>query len=593
MLFTAFGNLLFNERNNPVLKKDFEANYHENDPYIAIITNCDNTKKEWSKVVVEITSLKHLNRLIPVNETAVLFIQTKGIHLSIGDKITLAATLSTIKNKGNPGEFDSEYFWKSKGITKIGFVSNKAFIKLGNSISWIDKWTLKSRNYLGGILNQHFKGQELALVQALILGDRSFLDAETTSAFGNSGAMHVLAVSGLHIGIILQMILFLLKSFSKFISKNQALIIALLLIWIYTFISGLSASVLRSTFMFSVLAISQVSGKTYNQTNGLFFTGFILLIINPFFLFDIGFQLSFLAMVGIFWFYQPISKSWFIKNKWLRKVWEGTAVGLAAQITTVPLTLSYFHQFPNYFILTNIGLMLSTGLILGLGMFIFGFHWLKYIGKFAVFLLLIVLIFTLQFVSFIDQLPGSTATGFTLNWPIVIFSFCLIISFHLFKSYSSNFKIGLFIISILLSSFVIHERYLNLKKNEVCFFNHSKLTFTLKKENNIYCFYDGDSTDLKKVHFLTKSYLKLNPGKLHYCSIKNRDWELNSKKLKLTIKKLKQGRLITFNNSSYYVKRYENDSTNYLKSKVILMPWLKRENQFEYVLNDGGVQFSF
>ncbi len=593
MLFTAFGNLLFNERNNPVLKKDFESNYHENDPYIAIITNCDNTKKEWSKVVVEITSLKHLNRLIPVNETAVLFIQTKGIHLAIGDKITLAATLSTIKNKGNPGEFDSEYFWKSKGITKIGFVSNKAFIKLGNSISWIDKWTLKSRNYLGGILNQHFKGQELALVQALILGDRSFLDAETTSAFGNSGAMHVLAVSGLHIGIILQMILFLLKSFSKFISKNQALIIALLLIWIYTFISGLSASVLRSTFMFSVLAISQVSGKTYNQTNGLFFTGFILLIINPFFLFDIGFQLSFLAMVGIFWFYQPISKSWFIKNKWLRKVWEGTAVGLAAQITTVPLTLYYFHQFPNYFILTNIGLMLSTGLILGLGMFIFAFHWMKYIGKFAVFLLLIVLIFTLQFVSFIDHLPGSIATGFKLNWIVVTISFCLIISFHLFKSYSSNFKIGLFIISILLSSFVIHERYLNLKKNEVCFFNHSKLTFTLKKENNIYCFYDGNSTDLKKIDFLTKSYLKLNPGKLHYCSIKNRDWELNSKNLKLTIKKLKQGRLITFNNSSYYVKRYENDSTNYLKSKVILMPWLKRENQFEYPLNNGGIQFSF
>ena len=593
MLFTAFGNLLFHERNNPVLKKDFESNYHENDPYIAIITNCDNTKKEWSKVVVEITALKHLNKLIPVNETAVLFIQTKGIHLAIGDKITLATTLSTIKNKGNPGEFDSEYFWKSKGITKIGFVSNKAFIKLGNSISWIDKWTLKSRNYLGGILNQHFKGQELALVQALILGDRSFLDAETTSAFGNSGAMHVLAVSGLHIGIILQMILFLLKGFSKFISKNKALIIALLLIWIYTFISGLSASVLRSTFMFSVLAISQVSGKTYNQSNGLFFTGFILLIINPFFLFDIGFQLSFLAMVGIFWFYQPISKIWFIKNKWLRKVWEGTAVGLAAQITTVPLTLYYFHQFPNYFILTNIGLMLSTGLILGLGMFIFAFHWIKYVGKFAVFLLLIVLIFTLQFVSFIDHLPGSIATGFTLNWPIVIFSFCLIISFHLFKSYSSNFKIGLLIISILLSSYIIHERYLNLKKNEVCFFKHSKLTFTLKKENEIFCFYDGDSTDMKKVDFLTKSYLKLNPGKLHYCSIKTRDWELNSKNLKLTIKKLKQGRLITFNNSSYYVKRYENDSTNYLKSKVILMPWLKKENQFEYALNDGGVQFSF
>jgi competence protein ComEC len=567
------------ERNNPQLKQNFVRYYHENDPYVATITNCDNSKKEWTKALIELKAIKHLNKIIPVQETAVLFIQTKNQLLTIGDKISLVSPLKTIKNKGNPGEFNSEYFWKSKGITKIGFVPNKAFIKLGNSISWIDKWTLKSRNYLGGILNQHFKDQELALVQALILGDRSYLDYETTSAFGNSGAMHVLAVSGLHIGIILQMILFLLKGFSKFISKKQALLLALLIIWIYTFISGLSASVLRSTFMFSVLAISQVSGKTYNQTNGLFFTGFILLIINPFFLFDIGFQLSFLAMIGIFWFYQPISKSWYIKNKWLRKVWEGTAVGLAAQITTVPLTLFYFHQFPNYFILTNIGLMLSTGLILGLGIFIFAFHWIKYIGKLAVLCLLVVLIFTLQFVSFIDQLPGSTATGFTLNWTVVIISFSLIISFHLF--------------TILVCSFVIHERYLNLKKNEICFFNHSKLTFILKKENDVYCFYDGDSTDLKKIDFITKSYQKLYPGNIHYYSIKKRDWKLNSKTFKFTIKKLKQGRLITLNNTSYYVKRYENDTTNNLNSKVILMPWLVKENKLEYPLKNGGIQFSF
>ena len=593
LLFSSFGNLLFNERSNSVLKQNFETNYCENDPYIATITNCDNVKKEWTKVLIEITALKQLNKPIPVKENVVLFVQTRGKQLAVGDIITLSTPLNTIQNKGNPGEFDSEYFWKSKGITKIGFVSNGAYIKLGNSISWIDKWTLNSRNYLGAILNKNFTGQELALVQALILGDRSYLDTETTAAFGNSGAMHVLAVSGLHIGIILQMILFLLKGFSKFISKKQALILALLLIWIYTFISGLSASVLRSTFMFSVLAISQVSGKTYNQTNGLFFTGFILLIINPYFLFEIGFQLSFLAMIGIFWFYQPISKSWFIKNKWLRKVWEGTAVGLAAQITTVPLTLFYFHQFPNYFILTNIGLMLSTGLILGLGMFIFAFHWIKYIGKLAVFLLLIVLVFTLRFVSFIDHLPGSIATGFTLNWTIVLISFCLIISFHLFKSLSSSAKIGLFGISIILCSYVVYQRFLQLEKNEICFFNHSKLTFILKKENKLFCFYDGDSTDLKKIDFLTKSYQKLNPGNLLYYSIKNRDWKLNSKNLELSIKKLKQGRLISLNNTSYYVKRYENDSTNNLNSKVILMPWLKKENQYEYALNEGGTQIPY
>jgi hypothetical protein len=111
--------------------------------------------------------------------------------------------------------------------------------------------------------------------------------------------------------------------------------------------------------------------------------------------------------------------------------------------------------------------------------------------------------------------------------------------------------------------------------------------------NDIYCFYDGDSTDLKKIDFLTKSYQKLYPGNLHYYSIKKRDWKLNSKTFRFTIKKLKQGRLITLNNISYYVKKYENDTTNNLKSKVILMPWLNKGNRFEYPLKNGGIQFLF
>ena len=503
------------------------------------------------------------------------------------------SALTKIKNKGNPGEFNSEYFWKNKGITKIGFVSNQAYIKLGNSISWFEKWSNKSRDYLGNILSKHFKGQELAVAQALILGDRSFLDSETTSAFGNSGAMHVLAVSGLHIGIILQLILYLLKGFSQLLTRKRALFIALLFIWIYTIISGLSASVLRATFMFTVLTVSQMFGKNYNPLNGLFFTGFVLLLFNPLFLFDIGFQLSFLAMIGIFWFYKPISKSWYVKNKWLRKIWEGTAVGLAAQLLTAPLTLYYFHQFPNYFILTNIGLMLSTGLILGFGMFIFGFYWVKFIGKLSVFLLTIVLTFTLYFVQFIDGLPGSIATGFVLNWQIVIISYLIIISFYLFKNNSSKIKICLYLLSFILISIVIFQRFNKLDRNEICFFNHSKLTFTLKQGNQIYCFYDGDSTDLKKIKFTILAYQKLYPGNLHYFSMKDRDWKLRTKNLISNVKKLKQGRLISINNHSYYIKRYENDTTHIQNAKIILMPWLEKGNSSEYLLKNGGIQFSF
>jgi len=592
LLFCSIGSLLLNENKITGNKENFKKNYKIGDSYIIDIVEVGNKTRKWKKIISTVTHLKKNNKIIDCNEDVVLFIETNKDTLQIGDKLTLNTDLNTIKNKGNPGEFDSEYFWKSKGISKIGFVSNQSYIKLGNSISWFNKWSTKSRDYLGGILSNHFKDQELAVAQALILGDRSFLDSETTQAFGNSGAMHVLAVSGLHIGIILQLILYILKGFSKIITRKKSLLIALIIIWIYTIISGLSASVLRATFMFSVLAISQIYEKNYNPINGLFFTGFVLLLINPLFLFDIGFQLSFLAMIGIFWFYKPISKIWFVKNKWLRKVWEGTAVGLLAQLVTVPLTFYYFHQFPNYFILTNIGLMLSTGLILGLGMLIFSFYWLKYIGKIAVYILNIVLIFTLGFVQFIDKLPGSVASGFVLNWKVVLISYALIISFYLFKK-RRDIQLFLYVLSFFLISFIVYQRFSHLNYSEICFYNNSKLTVSIKNKEDLFCFYNGEAKDLSKIKFIIESYIKLYPSKVHYLSIRKKDWKIQSNHLSIKISKKKNGTSIQLNGKNYFVKQYENSEDKMMEEKVICMPWVTPHFKNEYSLEKGAIRYRF
>lgn len=143
-------------------------------------------------------------------------------------------------------------------------------------------------------------GKNLAIALALILGDKSLIDSEITASFTNTGAMHVLAVSGLHIGIIMQILMVVFSQFPRFISKRKAIFTVVVLMWFYAFITGLSPSVLRAVFMFSVLVVAQLMGKNYSAINTLFFTGFVLIFINPFTLFDIGFQLSFLAMLGIF-----------------------------------------------------------------------------------------------------------------------------------------------------------------------------------------------------------------------------------------------------------------------------------------------------
>lgn len=592
LFFISLGNLAVHERTEWGIKKNFDQNYRIGNSYIVDVNSIDNEHKEWNKVIATVRSLKKNDRAIPCDKDVVFFVQKGEAKINVGDRLALNSALESIKNKGNPGEFDAEFFWESKKIDKIGFVSDQAFLKRGNSISFLEKWSLKSRDYLNKILEKHLRGQELALAQALILGERSLLDQETINAFGNSGAMHVLAVSGLHIGIILQIILFLLQGFSKVLTRKKALVIALLLLWGYTMISGLSASVLRATFMFSVLAVAQLNGKNYNPINGLFFTGFVLLLINPYFIYDIGFQLSFLAMIGIFWFYKPIVKWWFIDNKWLRKVWEGTAVGLAAQILTVPLTLHYFHQFPNYFVLTNIGLMLSTGIILGIGMFVFAFSWLKFLGKFSVYLLMLALYFSLLFVYWIDELPGSVALGFQLHWWIILVAYILVIAIYLSKNSVMKIQIGLAISSFVLILVIVIQRFQSMNYNEICFFNHSRLTFTVKNKNRLFCFYDGTKGDFEKVKRIVEAYRKIYPSEIRYYSIYEKDLILQSEQVDIKTKNNKNGVRIVFNDKVYFVKKNNYEEVIPNSGLVINMPWIRTNDSKSYSLENGCVRFS-
>jgi hypothetical protein len=278
-------------------------------------------------------------------------------------------------------------------------------------------------------------------------------------------------------------------------------------------------------------------------------------------------------MLGIFLFYKPISNWLFFKNKWILKIWEGTAIGLAAQFVTVPLTLYYFHQFPNYFILTNIGLMFSTGLILGLGLFVFSFSWLKYFGKLSIFLMSAVLFLTLFFVSFIDGLPGSVATGFVLTKSIVAFSFFIIFSIYLLRKSSENLLKVLFISAFSLVFLSVYKRNENLNLSEICFFNQSKSTFIIKDKMDAYCFYDGEKKDLDKCKFTVESYLKLYPATVQYFSLKGLDWELKKSNLAVTVNRHKEGVLIRINKRKYFLKNRK--STKFNDGKVICLPWVK------------------
>jgi competence protein ComEC len=523
----------------------FDKNYVDSSVVGVTLKEVQVSKSNWTKALGEIAFISNWNGIYQLSLPLVLFIEKSEYRPSVGDKLLLQSKVEGIKNKNNPGEFDAENYWKRKGFQKISFVkSHELKLVEKGKMDWFTKLTLGLRNYFSSILSEHLSGNELAVALALILGDKGLISQEVSMQFTNTGAMHVLAVSGLHIGIIMQILMKILEYFSSYISKKQALIAVLSIMWIYAVITGLSPSVLRAVFMFTVLAFSQLSGRKYDEFNSLFFTAFVLIAIDPLTIFDIGFQLSFLAMLGIFLYYSLIRTGIYFKNKLFQLAWDGTAIGFAAQVMTTPLSLYYFHQFPNYFVLSNLGLMATSGAVLGLGLALFAFCWVPFLNLGIALLLYLSLFFSLRFLEWVAALPGAVAYGFKLSfWTVVgLFAIALL---YIFLRNSKLWSTTLWLLFTLFVVNIAFVRYSAINQNEVYVFNDASPVVTIKIGQNIFCFFIGDKKTQEKAKLLVTSYQKSNPGNIHYYSIDEKNYHIDAERHKIATKMNADGCTLT------------------------------------------------
>jgi competence protein ComEC len=537
-------------------------------------------KDGWSKGIGEVTLLESKKKK---NERIVFYCQANSVF-DVNDYLLVQSDLIPILNKGNPGEFDMELFWKTKGIRTMSFIDENSFKLLDRfERSFFQEFIYSLQTSFNEMLESHLEGENLAVAKAIILGDKSMLDSETKNSFSATGAMHVLAVSGLHIGLILQILMEVAKFFSRFISRKRAVLSILILLWIYSILTGFSPSVIRSIFMFTILVLAQFFGKEQNNINSLFYSAFVLLLFQPMFLFDIGFQLSYLAMVGIYTLYRPIESWYQPKNKIIKYFWQGTAVGFAAQCMTVPLTLYYFHQFPNYFAIANLGLMVVSGLVLGLGIALFALHYIPLIGKLTGFLLMISIAGMLWFIQWVEHLPGAVAYGF--NLPFIFVPIISILTFFLVKITSNRliWKITAvaFSISLILT---IYFRWNSLNDSHICVLNQNKLSLIVKNKNQLICLYNDDYQNLEKIKFTAESYLKCFPGKIQYISFRNKNMNLEISKHKLNIMKENSDFILKIDNQKFRFVHSEK-STNKLTPNTFFMPWIENSKS----LNKGAI----
>jgi competence protein ComEC len=437
--------------------------------------------------------------------------------IETGDQLKITSLLHPIENKGNPGEFNQEKFWFNQGVTRQIFSTPNEVELINKSFRLSGFWE-KTRKYLIQELEQKLNPNVLGLVVALSLGDKTLLDKEVRENFANAGAMHVLAVSGLHVGILLGIIQYLCK-FSSFLRKNyRYLYVSLTIIWLYALLTGLSPSVSRAAVMFTLLAIGRANGYSFFSIYSLLISAFVLLLINPFLIFHIGFQLSYFAMFGIAFFYNKINNFLAFENKWVRKLWNGTALGIAAQVGTAPLSLYYFHQFPNFFMVTNIIFILLAGIALGIVLLFLVFHFIPLISDMIAQGIDYLYLFILELVSLINEFPFHIASGFAIGLLSISLFYIILTALVYFreKQKYKPFVISLVGLMLVASSF-IYSRYLNLNKEELVILNHKYHVVLLKYPGGIYCFYDYKAkNDEESVAFDVDLFHKKHGGTLNY-----------------------------------------------------------------------------
>ncbi|KAA6320641.1 hypothetical protein EZS27_029610 [termite gut metagenome] len=289
-----------------------------------------------------------------------LYIQKDSISGCIrrGDEVLFSTRLSPPRKNGNPGEFDYARYLTYKAVSGIGFVTSGNWKITANNVHYSLMHTaLECRDKILLLYDKlGFQRDELAVLSALTIGYQEDLSEEIRESYSVSGASHVLSLSGLHFALLYGFIFFFLKRIPDKLPgiKILRITIILIFIWGFAFITGLAPCIVRSALMCSLFALSEFRRGNYISLNTLAAAGLLMLLHNPCWIFDVGFQLSFCAVASILLLQPRLYRIWPVNNRILKYCWGITTVSIAAQIGAAPLVLLYFSRFSTHFLLTNL-----------------------------------------------------------------------------------------------------------------------------------------------------------------------------------------------------------------------------------------------
>ncbi|MGL5113198.1 MAG: ComEC/Rec2 family competence protein, partial [Flavobacterium sp.] len=292
---------------------------------------------------------------------------SKGIE--VGTPLRFLSVLVKTSLSKNPYQFDYSIYLKNKQIYAQVYLDPEEITYQVTPEKSLWFYAANVRKIIVAHLQESgFDSKALPVAMALILGQQQDIDPNITKDYQYAGAVHILSVSGLHIGSIVFFIHFLLRPIPNTKrGRFLKLVISLSMLLVFGVLAGLAASVVRSITMFSIIAIGQYLNRSTSIFHTLVVSMLLILLFQPYFLFDVGFQLSYAALFFIVWLQPMLQALWAPKNKIIRFFWNIMTVSLAAQLGTFPLSVFYFHQFPGLFFITNLLVLPLIGVIMFLG----------------------------------------------------------------------------------------------------------------------------------------------------------------------------------------------------------------------------------
>ncbi|MFP4471929.1 MAG: ComEC/Rec2 family competence protein [Bacteroidales bacterium] len=431
-------------------------------------------KPNSRRTVAEVMAIRDsTGRSATTGKTLVYLEKTPAAYeLKYGDVLLTDIVPAPVAHGGNPHQFDYRRFLANDGIYHQMYIGHEQWAKVdSNRVNPLFELAYSARERMLGVLRENgFAGDELAVVSAVLLGYDEYMEPELRDHYAGAGAMHVLCVSGLHVGIVFFILNFFLKGLDRRRSTRILKMLLLLAgIWMYAMITGLSPSVMRAAVMFSLFAWREVRREKSNPYNILAASAFILLIANPYLITKIGFQLSYAAVLAIIALYRPVYRLATFKNAGADYLWKLTSVSLCAQIGTFPLAIYYFNQFPTYFFLTNlfaiplVWLVVNTGII----MLLVSFVWNLLAVKLGFILYLFAYLLN-YFVELINAIPGARIAGLTLGfWQMVVVYALIIFTVRFLIKKRGGYLVAAASLSLLLTGTFLLNRYQRLQQEEI------------------------------------------------------------------------------------------------------------------------------